>query len=163
MLHRRTQACRDEAGTWDCGGGVLEFGETPHDAVRREVAEEYGARALRIRALGVRNVLRDEGACPTHWVAFVFDVLVDPSEVTIGEPEKMACLDWFRLDRLPEPLHSQLRCHLELLPRRLRFERHAPDWASRLFRRVGRGINVVAGPVLRVAQLATDPPAFRVR
>jgi 8-oxo-dGTP diphosphatase len=118
LLHRRTAACRDEAGTWDCGGGALEFGEDLFDAVRREVREEYGAPVRSIRSLGVRNVLREHEGRLTHWVAAVFDVLVDPARIRLGEPDKMAELGWFDRDHLPAPLHSQLREHLAMLPRR---------------------------------------------
>ena len=117
LLHRRTDACRDEAGTWDCGGGALEFGEDPLDAVRREVREEYGTSVRRARVVGARNVLREQGGCLTHWVALVFDVLVDAHEVRIGEPDKMADLAWFEESALPAPLHSQLPDHLALLRR----------------------------------------------
>ena len=120
LLHRRTQACRDEAGAWDSGGGALEFGEDPAEAVRREVHEEYGVFPNRVRVVGTRNVLREQNGNLTHWVALVFDVLVDPNAVRLGEPDKMAELGWFDMEALPTPLHSQLRDHLALLPRRRR-------------------------------------------
>lgn len=130
LLHRRTDACRDEAGTWDCGGGALEFGEEPFEAVRREVREEYGTSAKHIRPLGMRNVLREEDTGLTHWVALVFDVLVDPGAVRIGEPEKMEHLAWFEVAALPHPLHSQLGDHLALLPP-LRGVQRRPRWNVR--------------------------------
>jgi 8-oxo-dGTP diphosphatase len=164
LLARRGRGARDEPGTWDCGAGALEFGETFEQAVTREVSEEYTTTPLDITLLGVRNVLRGDaqqaeaqqaeaqqadaeqgdaqqsdaqqselqrgdaqpdalygGALaddpPSHWVAIVFAVLVDPATVAIGEPHKFDQLGWFAPDALPAPLHSQLPATLELATR----------------------------------------------
>ncbi|GAU66254.1 hypothetical protein SSP35_02_06240 [Streptomyces sp. NBRC 110611] len=106
LLARRGAGARDEPGTWDCGAGALEFGETFEAAVAREVAEEYGVRPLAIERIGVRNVLRGDPVA-SHWVAVVFAVQVEPGRVRIGEPHKFDALAWCAPDALPEPLHSQ--------------------------------------------------------
>lgn len=106
LLARRSAGARDEPGTWDCGAGALEFGETFEAAVAREVGEEYGVRPLDIERIGVRNVLRGDPV-DSHWVAVVFAVRVEPGEVRIGEPHKFDALGWFGSDELPGPLHSQ--------------------------------------------------------
>lgn len=111
LLARRSAGARDEPGTWDCGAGALEFGETFEAAVTREVREEYLVRPQEMTLAGVRNVLRPD----SHWVAIVFSVRVDPAEVGIGEPHKFDELGWFRADDLPAPLHSQLGETLELV------------------------------------------------
>jgi len=113
LLARRSAGARDEPGRWDCGAGALEFGETFEAAVAREVAEEYRAVPLAITQAGVRNVLRADP--PSHWVAVVFAVLVDPAAVAIGEPHKFDELGWFDPGALPAPLHSQLAPTLALL------------------------------------------------
>ena len=113
LLARRSAGARDEPGRWDCGAGALEFGESFEAAVTREVAEEYRAVPLAITQVGVRNVLRDDP--PSHWVAVVFAVLVDPAAVAIGEPHKFDRLGWFSPGELPTPLHSQLGPTLELV------------------------------------------------
>jgi ADP-ribose pyrophosphatase YjhB (NUDIX family) len=114
LLARRSPGARDEPGAWDCGAGALEFGETFEAAVRREVREEYVTEPLGTTLLGVRNVLRDDP--PSHWVAIVFAVRVDPATVAIGEPHKFDRLGWFDRGALPAPLHSQLPATLRLLP-----------------------------------------------
>ncbi|MGW4425828.1 NUDIX domain-containing protein [Streptosporangium sp. NPDC004631] len=106
LLARRGGGARDEPGTWDCGAGALEYGESFETAVAREVREEYSARALRIETIGVRNILREEPV--SHWVAVIFAVEVDPAEVAIGEPHKFDELGWFEPDGPPGPPHSQL-------------------------------------------------------
>ncbi|MEU1877548.1 NUDIX domain-containing protein [Streptosporangium sp. NPDC020072] len=115
LLARRGAGARDEPGTWDCGAGALEYGESFETAVAREVREEYSAEALDIETIGVRNVVR---AVPdSHWVAVVFAVRVDPAEVAIGEPHKFDRLGWFDPGELPEPRHSQLPETLALFSR----------------------------------------------
>lgn len=117
LLARRGAGARDEPGTWDSGAGALEYGETFEDAVTREVREEYGTAPLAISLLGVRNVLRDDP--PSHWVAVVFAVRVDPAGAVIGEPHKFDQLGWYPRGALPTPLHSQLPSTLALLPDQL--------------------------------------------
>jgi ADP-ribose pyrophosphatase YjhB (NUDIX family) len=112
LLARRSAGARDEPGTWDCGAGALEFGESFEEAVTREVTEEYTAKPLVIQQIGVRNVVRDD-----HWVAIVFAVRLDPAAVAIGEPHKFDALGWFAHDALPHPLHSQLAATLALFSR----------------------------------------------
>jgi len=106
LLARRSAGARDEPGRWDCGAGALEFGETFEEAVTREVTEEYVTPPLAVDLLGVRNVLRADP--PSHWVAVVFAVRVDPAAARIGEPHKFDELRWCDPGDLPEPVHSQL-------------------------------------------------------
>ena len=115
LLARRAAGARDEPGTWDCGAGALEHGETFEAAVAREVREEYGVAAARIDLLGVRNVLRGDPVA--HWVAIVFAVEVDPARARIAEPHKFDRLGWFDPADPPEPAHSQLAPALELFTR----------------------------------------------
>jgi 8-oxo-dGTP pyrophosphatase MutT (NUDIX family) len=110
LLARRGPGARDEPGSWDCGAGALEFGETFEQAVTREVGEEYATVPLEIELRGVRNVLRGD----SHWVAVVFRVRVDPAKVSIGEPHKFDALGWYHPDGLPAPPHSQLRATLDI-------------------------------------------------
>lgn len=106
LLQKRSQNCRNEQGRWDIGGGALEFGEKLEDAVKREVQEELTTDALEIKFLKAYEALRDNNGTPTHWMAFVHSVLVDPSTVKIGEPDKIDEIGWFDTSNLPEPLHS---------------------------------------------------------
>ncbi len=115
LFHKRGAKCRDEQGTWDCGGGSMEFGETFEDAVRREVKEEYGTEPLKIEYIFTGNVLREHKGQPTHWIKNVHWVLVDPEKVRIGEPDKIEEIGWFTLDNLPLPLHSQIKGEIGIL------------------------------------------------
>lgn len=115
LLHKRSNQCRDEQETWDCGAGSMEFGETFEDTVRREVKEEYGVEPIKIEYVTTENVLREHNGKATHWIKNLHWVLVDPKKVIIGEPHKMEELGWFTFDNLPKPLHSQIVLEVDLL------------------------------------------------
>jgi len=115
LLHKRSQNCRDEQGTWDCGAGSMEFGESFADTVRREVMEEYGVKPLEITYVTTENVLREHNGRPTHWIKNMHWVLVDPTKVTNSDPDKIDELGWFSLDDLPTPLHSQIVIEVDIL------------------------------------------------
>lgn len=108
LLQKRGHKCRDEQGRWDIGGGAIEFGEALEDAVRREIKEELMADALEIEFLTVYDAHRTApDGKPSHWVAVIHAVKVDPQMIRIGEPHKIDELGWFTSDKLPAPLHSQ--------------------------------------------------------
>lgn len=115
LMHKRSANCRDEQGTWDCGAGSMEFGETFEETVRREVLEEYGAVAVEIVPVYTRNTLREHDGRRTHWVHVIHVVRIDPKDARINEPEKMDDIGWFSPDALPSPVHSVLQSHLDLV------------------------------------------------
>lgn len=136
LLAQRSSSARDEQGRWDIGGGAVEFGAGVEETVRKELKEEYCTDVLEYEFLGFRDVHRmyteEQGSSgagrpkpslyagkPTHWIALDFKVLVDRNKAAIGEPHKFVALDWFTLDKLPSPLHSQLPHFLEKYKDRL--------------------------------------------
>ncbi len=106
VLHKRSSKCRDEQGTWDTGGGQLEFGQTPEENVIREVEEEYGCVGKIQERIPAYSVLRTHQGKKTHWLAIPFFILVRRKKVKINEPDKIDAIGWFTLDKLPKPLHS---------------------------------------------------------
>jgi len=115
LLHKRSNKCRDEVGRWDCGAGAMEFGEEFEEAVKREIKEEYGIEPLALHFAGASNILRKNGAVGTHWIALIFAARIEPEKVKIGEPEKVDEHGWFPLNKLPDPLHSALPKHLNMV------------------------------------------------
>lgn len=107
LLQKRGPGARDENGRWDVGGGAIEFGESIDEAVKREIKEELCVEPIDIQFLTVYDAFREFDGIKTHWIAIMHAVQVDPSQVKIGEPEKIEALDWFKSDALPSPLHSQ--------------------------------------------------------
>ncbi|MGW0587378.1 NUDIX domain-containing protein [Streptosporangium sp. NPDC002607] len=108
LLHLRGPGARDSREVWDSGAGELAFGEDFEACVRREVSEEFGATALELVQVGVANVRRTSGEVATHWVSVQFAVLIDPSEVTLAEPDRIGNLTWFGEGDVPAELHPAL-------------------------------------------------------
>ncbi|MFA6257056.1 MAG: NUDIX domain-containing protein [Candidatus Paceibacterota bacterium] len=114
VLSKRGKNSRDEHGSWDPGGGGVEFGDTLLETLNREIKEEYSAEILKYEFLGYREVFREQSGQKTHWLVFDFKVLVDRTEVKNGEPHKLDAVEWFNLDTLPSPLHSQFPNFIKL-------------------------------------------------
>lgn len=117
LLHKRSTRTRDEHGTWDPGGGKLEFGQTLEESVLREVREEYGCVGTIQEQLPPLTVIREWQGRSTHWLAIPFFVLVNPADAIMNEPDAMDEIGWFRLDALPEPLHKGFRFTMETYQR----------------------------------------------
>lgn len=114
LMAKRSQNARDEWGRWDGGGGGLEYGMTVEETLRKEIAEEYCTDVIAHDFLGYRDVHRTHDGQQTHWIALDFKVQVDRAKAAIGEPHKFDEIGWFRLDNLPENIHSQLPKFIEL-------------------------------------------------
>jgi ADP-ribose pyrophosphatase YjhB (NUDIX family) len=114
LFHQRSQKCRDEQGTWDCGGGKIEFGETLEEGLMRELREEYGCSGTIEEALPVNSYIRTDGEDKRHWVIIPYIMKVNPEEARLNEPESMDAIGWYRLDALPEPLHSGMKMDMEM-------------------------------------------------
>ena len=106
LFHRRSKNCRDEHGKWDPGSGKLDFGVCIEDNVLREIAEEYGCKGEIQERLPAHDIFREYDGIKTHWLAVPFFVKVNPKEVRINEPEKIDEIGWFKLNNLPQPLHT---------------------------------------------------------
>lgn len=113
FMAKRSQNARDEKGTWEIGGGGLDFGVTAIDNTRREIEEEFAAKPKEIEFLGYRDIFRNlEDGTPTHWVGLDFLAFLDSAETRINEPHKFDDSGWFKSIDFPEPLHSQIRVTL---------------------------------------------------
>jgi len=106
LMHKRTKKCRDEYGRWDTGSGKLDFGISLQENVLKEVMEEYCCKGEIQEQLPAHDIFREQDGIKTHWIAVPFFIKINPDEVKIGEPEKMQEIKWFRIDNLPEPLHT---------------------------------------------------------
>lgn len=134
FMAKRSKNARDEQGTWDVGGGGLDWGISAEENAKKEIAEEYGVTAHDVTFLGYRDVFRKlPDGTKTHWLALDFIARINREHVRINEPEKFDDAGWFTLDDLPAPLHSQ-NTHM--------FEKHHAKLAKLLLRgqKLGRGL-----------------------
>lgn len=103
FLSKRSMKARNEKEKWEAPGGMVHFGETREEAVKREMKEEFGVDLILQEVLQVFDEI-----LPTdkqHWVATTFIAKVeDGQEPKILEPEKCDAIGWFALDSLPKPL-----------------------------------------------------------
>ncbi len=106
LLHKRSQHCRDEQGSWDSGSGKLEHGQTIAENVLREIREEYGCEADIQEVLPAIDIFRNIAGINTHWVSIPHIVRVNPNNVKNNEPTKIDELGWFTIHNFPEPLHT---------------------------------------------------------
>ncbi len=102
FLSRRGQNSKNERGLWEFPGGAVEFGERMADALKREMAEEYGIE-IEVGALldVVDHILPAEGQ---HWISPTFICQITKGEPRIIEPEKCSEIGWFEVDKIPENL-----------------------------------------------------------
>jgi len=113
LLNKRSVNCRDEHGTWDFGGGSIDFGDSIEDTLKKEIREEYCVETVNYEFLGYLDLFREMDGVKTHWVSLEFLVEVDREKVKNGEPHKFEELGWFRLNNLPTPAHSTQKLLLE--------------------------------------------------
>ncbi len=88
-------------------GGSIKHGHSIEETLERELEEEYGTKLISKKYLDHWEAFRalDNGT-KTHWITFVYVVLIDPKTAKNGEPHKFDEVGWFPYKELPSPLHS---------------------------------------------------------
>ena len=100
--------------TWQFPGGHLEVGETVSRCAKREVEEEAGIQIKDIKHLGYTNdVFTTSGR---HYVTLFVSASYAGGDVTVMEPDKCECWQWFRSSELPEPLFLPIINYLKQHP-----------------------------------------------
>jgi 8-oxo-dGTP diphosphatase len=108
LLVRRANPPRQHE--WSLPGGKVEFGETLHDALRREIREETG---LDIEILGLLDVVElvrdgDAGAADAHYVLIDYSARAISGEAMAGSDA--ADVGWIPPEELHQiPLWSETR------------------------------------------------------
>ena len=89
-------------GSWCFPGGHLEFNEEIEDCAIREVKEETSIEIKNIRRGTFTNdIFEKEGK---HYVTLFVIADYSSGKVKVMEPEKCEKWEWFKWDKLPQPL-----------------------------------------------------------
>jgi len=111
------------AGEWDLPGGFVEAGESPADAIAREIREETG---LDVELLGVLGAYASVyGETGRHTVDIGFHARVEAQHLgdMLLSAEKSEAA-WFALDEFPDPAFAGERAGLADL------KASRPPWTS---------------------------------
>ena len=93
------------SGTWSPAGGKVDPGESPRDAVVRELLEETGLIATGVTEIGwTSDVFDDDGL---HFVTLHHLVRADGA-ARVTEPDKVEEWSWLAWDALPQPLFAPI-------------------------------------------------------
>lgn len=104
----------DGEDTWQFPGGHLELGESVSHCAIREVEEEAGIQINEVKHLGYTNdVFTMSGR---HYVTLFVSARYAGGDVTVMEPDKCECWQWFKSDELPEPLFRPIKNYLKQHP-----------------------------------------------
>ena len=101
LLGKRKSRERQWNGQWELLGGKIHHGETPEEAVIRELREEAGIEVLPTRLLGSFTSVWDLGNEKIHVL-----ILGYSCELMAGTPKPSSAhheLSWFSRDQLPSP------------------------------------------------------------
>lgn len=116
LMHKRSDEARDEHGRWDFGSEQLEIGERVEECVLRGVMEEWGIVGTIQEQLPAHDIIRTIGDVQSHWLVVPFFVKVDVVKAKISEEKKFSEMEIFRLDNLPQPLHTGVLTTMDRFP-----------------------------------------------
>jgi len=97
LLVKRSNNARGEHSYWELPGGRLEFGETPEEALTRELKEETGLTAKIIRPLQTWNFFRGND---TQIVGITFLCKADSDTVQLSSEHDAYA--WITFDELDQ-------------------------------------------------------------
>jgi len=120
--------CERDGRGWSLPGGWVDVGESPSEAVVREVREESGYEVRPVKLLGLYD--RDRRGFPPHmwhiWKVFFHCELVDPERGQLGY--ETTASGFFARNELPTPLRFA-NASAAQIARCFEYRRH-PEWPA---------------------------------
>lgn len=96
---------------WSVPAGHVKRGETFSTAAKRELLEETGLEAIKLKLIGVNNYQDERGERQYVNIDFVVDEY--KGEIENKEPDLCERLEWFSLDALPKKLSKSTQIALQ--------------------------------------------------
>lgn len=100
-------------GEWSFPGGHLEYSEKAIEAAKRELFEETGLKAERLKLISVTDDLEYIKSDNLHSITLGFLCNKFSGRPKIKEPDKCLKMKWFSLPRLPKNLFAPTRKMVE--------------------------------------------------
>lgn len=112
LLGLRGPKARDQHYKWELMGGLLEFGETPEQAVEREILEEGDIKVKAVDVIGTNMHLSDDKT--ESWVGMTWLCEFISGTPKVTEFDRVIDHKWLTLtDALKEDLTPMTRLQLE--------------------------------------------------
>ena len=95
LLHRKIEARNPELlGKWEFPGGMMEYGEDPYIALRREIREELSREIYIRRLIHAQTNIYEDGK---HYLVLFYECIMDGDPIIDGcqwfSPEEIKSLD----------------------------------------------------------------------
>lgn len=101
LLCRLSERIATNKGRWTLPGGGIEFGESPVDAMIREVREETGLLVEPTGLAGVDSIVADADGVPCHSIRIVYHAKVVGGTVRNEVDGSTDLCQWWPRDRCP--------------------------------------------------------------
>lgn len=96
LLAKRGRKAKNERGKWEFPGGGIEFGDTMHDTIKREMMEELGIEIEIFDHLPpIDHIIPYDNQ---HWVTSGVMANIKKGTPKIMEKEKCDAIGWFTID-----------------------------------------------------------------